>query len=273
MATRLLFVTPSGECAVAFEESYALSSRHGNMQLAAGSVLRLRNVILGTEYEVTVVAADEQHDFIIFRAAAGNLTELRCELRQGRLGDDCYQVGLSVLEAPTLREKIYIDKGVLSSCHVDARGHTLASPGSNRGDSGGGCFSNLEGSPVTLFGLVVGNRNIPIHQETRISDLCFPSRTVIVPASTIRAVMNRIGAAGMRMVAFASVEEQVLQPETTSVGAMNEHDVDVARDSITQPTEHQPPQAMAKFHMAQNMALVLVDLKRKRDDEFDGKHD
>ena len=77
----------------------------------------------------------------------------------------------------------------------------------------------------------------------------------------------------MRMVAFAAVEEQVLQPETTSVGAMNEHDVDVARDSITQPTEHQPPQAMAKFHMAQNMALVLVDLKRKRNDEFGGKHD
>jgi hypothetical protein len=120
-------------------------------------------------------------------------------LGQALLGDDCYQIasGMSVLDAPTRAQKIYVDKGVISSTYTDPRGHSLASCGSNRGDSGGGCFSCASGAglPIQLFGLVIGNRTISISAETHLVEFFYPSRTVLISAATIQISMRSVQAA------------------------------------------------------------------------------
>ena len=203
----LLFETPNGCCAVAFQTYFAISTFHGNTNLQLGSGQQLTNIMSGIVHQVTVELIDAHGDLIIFRTLGQSLIiGIDCQLGQALLGDDCYQVGMSVLDAPTSAQKIYVDKGVISSTYIDPRGHSLASCGSNRGDSGGGCFSCGAGLPIQLFGLVVGNRTISISAETHLVEFFYPSRTVLIPAATIQI--------SLRSVQVAAATMQTLTPVT-----------------------------------------------------------
>ena len=76
-----------------------------------------------TEFEVAVVLVDTAHDLVIFRATRpASLTDIDCQLAEAMLGDEIYQIGMSVLYAPTAVEKVYVDRGVVSSTFVCPRG-------------------------------------------------------------------------------------------------------------------------------------------------------
>ena len=186
-------VTPNGSCAIACRFDLALTTFHANPNLLHGSssTLHFRQIVTETEFEVAVVLVDTAHDLVIFRATRpASLTDIYCQLAEAMLGDEIYQIVMSVLYAPTAVEKVYVDTGVVSSTFVCPRGHSLAGPVENRGDSGGGCFSVQSDHPVRLFGLVVGNGNASITERNPISDLFFPSRTIIIPARTIISIMR-----------------------------------------------------------------------------------
>jgi hypothetical protein len=79
----LLFETPNGCCAVAFQTYFAISTFRGNTNLQLGS----RSAAL------------------IFRTLGQLFTGIDCCLGQALLGEDCYRIGMSVFDAPTRAQK------------------------------------------------------------------------------------------------------------------------------------------------------------------------
>jgi hypothetical protein len=62
----LLFETPNGCCAVAFQTYFAISTFHGNTNLQLGSGQQLKNIMSGIAHQVTVKLIDAHRELIIF---------------------------------------------------------------------------------------------------------------------------------------------------------------------------------------------------------------
>jgi hypothetical protein len=191
----IFFETIDGSCVLGFRKRYAITTYHGNRALALGTRLTIYHVNSRTPREVDVVFIEQRCDFLILRAAAGHLDliSINCDIAEGIVGEDCYQIGFSVLRGRSAFEKFYVDKGVIGSMLLDLNGHVLASPGANPGDSGGGCFRSA--LPIQILGMIVGNQH-PVELTSRniLSDLFYAPRTLLVPASVIGTALSMIEA-------------------------------------------------------------------------------
>jgi len=147
--------------------------------IKAGSFVTIYSASDHSQYEVKVSKVDLKKDFILMKYGGDEFDD-DVALGVPYQGEAYIQLGLS---ATTQEKTPYsVSRGVVTSTNYNSNGHFLGSAGSNPGESGGGCFSEINN---TLYGINVGCDRIPIHDNTTLFQLGtrHPARAHIVPSS------------------------------------------------------------------------------------------
>jgi hypothetical protein len=166
-------------CVTAIKKNRFASFAHEiHSQLKENTTINIYSVLDDSRYEVKVIKVDAKKDFILMESDS-DICENQPTLGVPYQGETYMQLGLSA----TAQDKspYSVSKGVVTSVNNNSNGHFLGSAGSNLGESGGGCFSELDN---TLYGINVGCDRIPIHDNTTLFQLGTrnPARAHIVPS-------------------------------------------------------------------------------------------
>jgi hypothetical protein len=175
-------------CMTAFDASHlATFAHHPHEGLVVGSEISVTALLENIKVECQVVARDDRLDLVILHTNVPVL-ETPPLLLPPYEADDYFQLGLSAVDRP--ESPFSITDGVFISREWSReRRHYLGSGGSNKGDSGGPCVCKLE---RILFGIVVGNDNVALHERTPVGELFtrYPARAHIIPSMLLVETME-----------------------------------------------------------------------------------
>jgi hypothetical protein len=167
-------------CVTAVAKNRLATFAHENHRdLKDGSTVRIFSITDDSCIDVKVIKVDPKKDFILMESDT-DVCEVAPTLGVPFQGETYIQLGLSAISQE--KSPLSVSRGVVTSVYHNSNGHFLGSAGSNPGESGGGCYSELNN---TLYGINVGCERIPIHDNTRLFELGtrHPARAHIVPSS------------------------------------------------------------------------------------------